>query len=324
VEDVWYAYGAPATARQPALLGVSLRIGAGERVALIGRNGSGKTTLAKHLNGLLRPQRGRVFVGGLDTARHDAGRLAAVVGYVFQNPDHQLFSRSVREELAFGPRNLGLAEAEVGRRVETLVDRFALAALAETPPSLLGFAQRRLVAVASVVAMRPAALVLDEPFAGLSWPSVQRLGALLDELAAEGTAVLLITHQMRAAAEFATRCIVLDEGRALADGPTPDVLSDAALLERAALGPPAVVRLGQRLRPLGFSGHSVRVQELVEEFHRVRAARLGGVGAGDARGDTGAARAAEREHSRSIQDARGGEETGTDVPPVPEAGLGAA
>src|SRR5581483_11930107 len=174
VQDVWFTY--PGGVQ--ALRGVNLQVSAGERLALLGRNGSGKTTLAKHLNGLLVPTRGRVLVAGVETVGQDVGRLAALVGYVFQNPDHQLFSRSVREELAFGPRNLGLPPGEVARRVEAALRQFGLEEAADTPPAILGFAERRLVAVASVVAMRPAALVLDEPFAGLSWPSVVRLGML--------------------------------------------------------------------------------------------------------------------------------------------------
>ena len=270
VEDVWYAYRAGAD----ALRGVSLQIGAGERVALIGRNGSGKTTLAKHLNGLLRPHRGRVVVGGLDTARHDLGNLARVAGYVFQNPDHQLFSRTVREEVAFGPRNLGLQPDEVGRRVDEVLAQFGLEEHAETPPALLGFAQRRLVAVAAVVAMGPAVLVLDEPFAGMSWPSVERLAAVLRGRVRAGQALVLITHQMRAVAELSERCVVLDRGQVLADRPARDALTDGDLLGRAALAPPAVVRLGDRLRPYGFSGRSLTVPELVDEYERLR--RVGG------------------------------------------------
>jgi energy-coupling factor transport system ATP-binding protein len=284
VRDIWYTYGTGAQAI-PALRGVSQEIGAGECAALVGRNGSGKTTLAKHLNGLLRPQRGSVEVGGLDTARHDVGRLARVAGYVFQNPDHQLFSRTVREELAFGPRNLGLDGSDIERRVAETLARCGLDALADVPPATLGFAQRRLVAIASVVAMRPSVLALDEPFAGLSWPTVQRLGALLRELAAGGVAVLLITHQMRVVAEYARRCIVLEAGQILADGPAADVLADRRLLERAALVPPAVVRLGERLRPYGFSGRAVRPAAFVEEYRRLRA--------GSTRSSTGAGEADE-------------------------------
>jgi energy-coupling factor transporter ATP-binding protein EcfA2 len=261
-EEVWYAYGTG----PPALRGVSVQVRAGERVALIGRNGSGKTTLAKHLNGLLRPQRGRVVAGGLDTSAHDLGQIARVVGYVFQNPDHQLFSRTVREELAFGPRNVGLPDDEVERRVEGALAEFGLAEQAETPPALLGFAQRRLVAVAAVVTMGPAVLVLDEPFAGMGWSSVERLAAVLRERVRAGQPLVLITHQMRAVAELAERCVVLDAGTVLVDRPVREVLTDRDLLARAALGPPAVVRLGERLRPQGFSGRSLTVDELVTEY----------------------------------------------------------
>jgi energy-coupling factor transporter ATP-binding protein EcfA2 len=261
---VWYAYERGA----PALRGISLTINPGERVALLGPNGSGKSTLARQLNGLLRPQRGRVVVRGLDTAGQDVGRLAPLVGYVFQNPDHQLFSRSVGEELAFGPRNLGLEEGEIRRRVEETLHRFELRDFADTPPAMLGFAQRRLVAIASVVAMRPAALVLDEPFAGLSWPSVQRLGALLLALSQQGHALLLITHQMRAVAELATRCVILEAGQVLADRPTREALTDQALLARAALRAPAVVRLGACLRQYGFSAKALSVDELLEEYRQ--------------------------------------------------------
>jgi energy-coupling factor transport system ATP-binding protein len=208
------------------------------------------------------------------------GQLARVVGYVFQNPDHQLFGKSVREELAFGPRNLGLDEAETDRRVQEALQVFGLQPLAEVPPAVLGFAQRRLVALASVVAMRPAALVLDEPFAGLPWPSAQRLGALLMDLAAAGHTLLIITHQMRAVGEFAARCVVMEAGQVLADGPARDVLVDGALLERAALTPPAVVRLGQRLRPYGLTGHATRVAEFVEEYRSLRPGRAAGAEGG--------------------------------------------
>jgi energy-coupling factor transporter ATP-binding protein EcfA2 len=288
VEDIWYAYGAPTASRAkdaareehdsalaapPALRGVSVTINAGERVAVVGRNGSGKTTLARHLNGLLRPQRGRVLVNGLDTRAYDAGRLAAEVGYVFQNPDHQLFSPSVREEIAFGPRNLGLSEDEVERRVVEALASLNLEALAERPPPGLGFAQRRLVAIASALALRPAALVFDEPFAGLGWPSVTQIGSLLGTLTSQGLAVVVITHQMRAVAEFSERCIVLDAGQIRADGAVNEVLSDASLLGSAALVPPAVVRVGVALQRHGFGGRAVRVEDFVAEYRHLRGAQ---------------------------------------------------
>ena len=264
VHDVWFAY-----AEHAALRGVSLDACPGELIALLGRNGSGKTTLAKHLNGLLKPQRGRVLVGGLDTAQHDPGRLAAIVGYVFQSPDHQLFSPTVREELAFGPRCLELPAPEIEERVEAALRQFSLEPLASVPPAMLGFAQRRLVAIASVSTLRPAALVLDEPFAGLDWTSAAHVIRLLRALAEQGVAVITITHQMRAVAECATRCVVLDGGLVLADRPVRDVLTDRPLLERAGLVTPPIVRLGETLRAAGFtafSGRATRVGEFAEEY----------------------------------------------------------
>ncbi|HET7770425.1 MAG TPA: ABC transporter ATP-binding protein [Chloroflexota bacterium] len=263
VQDVHYAY-----ADQPALRGVSLTVRPGESVALLGRNGSGKTTLAKHLNGLLKPQRGRVIVGGLDTAQHDTGRLAAAVGYVFQSPDHQLFSPTVREELAFGPRCLGLPPAEIEDRVQTALAQFSLEPFAKTPPALLGFALRRLVAIASVSTLRPAVLVLDEPFAGLDWISALHVIERIHALTSERMAIVTITHQIRAVAECATRCVVLEAGQVLADRATPDVLTDRALLERTGLVPPPIVQLGAALR--GFSGRATLASEFVDEYRRLR------------------------------------------------------
>jgi energy-coupling factor transporter ATP-binding protein EcfA2 len=265
VDAASYAYG-----DQPALSGVSLTVGPGESVALLGRNGSGKTTLAKHLNGLLKPQRGRVVVSGLDTSHHDAGRLAAVVGYVFQSPDHQLFSPSVREELAFGPRCLGLPPAEIEQRVETALRQFSLEALAAAPPAVLGFAQRRRVAIASVTTLRPAALVLDEPFAGLDWISARTVIRQLRSLSEAGVTLITITHQMRAVAECAARCVVLENGHVLADRPARDVLTDHVLLERAGLVAPALVQLSEALRPSGLSRSAATADEFVAEYRRAR------------------------------------------------------
>lgn len=248
IEEVRYRYGGV----YPALNGVSLRIGTGEFLALIGPNGSGKTTLAKHCNGLLRPESGRVLVAGEDTRTTHVGQLARTVGYVFQNPDHQLFLPSVAEELAYGPRNLGLRGPELRARVEEALERFGLAELRNRHPTLLGRGLRQLVAIAAVYALSPRLLILDEPTCGLDGQATGRLMATLEELVAEGWSVLLITHDLRLVAEHARRVVLVHEGRILGDGPTRDILTDEALLERAGMVPPTIARLSRGLSRYGI------------------------------------------------------------------------
>ncbi len=241
--DLTFAY----PGRPPALSGVTLRVERGEYLALLGQNGAGKTTLAKHFNGLLRPSSGNVLVGGRDASDLSIGELAQQVGYVFQNPDHQIFAGTTREEIAFGPRNLGLMEAEVAKRVDATLEAFGLVAQADTPPAMLGYGTRRKVALASVLAMRPQALILDEPTSGLDRRSVMELMGLLSAYSGEGHTVIVITHDVRLVADHVPHCAVLTSGRLAARGGTQSVLSDANLLSATGLDLPPVGRLAQRL-----------------------------------------------------------------------------
>jgi cobalt transport protein ATP-binding subunit len=256
----------------PVLRGINLTIRAGERIALVGANGSGKTTLAKHMNGLLRPARGRVLVAGRDTRDAVAGELAAVVGYVFQNPDHQIFSPTVAEEIAFGPRNLGLVGAELEGRVADALNRFDLAGLAERHPTLLGRGLRRRVALASVYALRPRLLVLDEPTGGLDRRHALDLVRLLRELAEEGRAIVLISHDMRLVGEFARRVIVMRSGTILADGPVEEILSDETILRPAGLKPPEVSRLASDLAGYGMPP-AVDIEKFTRAYRMLLARR---------------------------------------------------
>lgn len=231
----------------PALRDVSLTIGPGEFVALTGANGSGKTTLAKHFNGLLRPTSGAVRVGGRDAAGRSISELAHTVGYVFQNPDHQIFLPTVAEEVAFGPRNLGVSGAELEERVEAALALFDLRELRERHPTLLGRGVRRRVALAASYAMQPRLLVLDEPTGGLDQRATDQLMTVLHALVAEGRAVVLITHDMRLVGEHAERMIVLNGGQVRADGLTAEVMTRHALLHEAGIRPPAVARLAADL-----------------------------------------------------------------------------
>ncbi len=238
----------------PALHDVNLTIAAGEFVALLGPNGSGKTTLAKQLNGLLRPQHGRVKLEGRDTRGARVAELAHTVGYVFQNPDHQIFAATVEEEIAFGLRLQGLAPAIVAQRVAEALDRFRLASHAHLPPAVLGSGQRRQVTLAAALAMRPRVLVLDEPTGGLDGRGRQELMGALAVFHAGGGTVLLITHDMRPVAEFADRAVVLAGGRVRFDGSPGTLFQQHDLLAETRLSAPPVVRLAQRLVPYGFDG----------------------------------------------------------------------
>lgn len=252
VERISYAYEVAGAASRPALIDVSLALEPGQLVAIVGQNGSGKSTLARHLNGLLKPQAGRVVVDGVDTRAEPVGRLAAHVGYVFQNPDHQLILPTVRQEVEWGPRQLGLAGEVLTARIDETLARFRLDEIADRHPASLGRGLRRLTALAAVMAMNPRALVLDEPTGGLDHRLTDELMAMLRALVGEGRVVVLITHEMPLVAAHADRMIVLREGRIIGDD-TPAALFDQInLLATTSLDPPEAAQLAQSLQPLGI------------------------------------------------------------------------
>ena len=248
------------------LAGMNLSIEAGDFLAIVGQNGSGKTTLVKHFNGLLRPTRGRVLVGGEDTVGQSVGQLARKVGYLFQNPDHQIFAPTVWEEVAFGPRNLGFSEGEVAARTTEALALFGLGDQADTPPAVLGYGLRRKVTLAAVWAMRPQILVLDEPTVGLDWRSTRTLMEEVTNLNSQGHTIILVTHDMKLVAEFARTVLVLDEGRTLAYGPTRQSFQQEAILRQAFLAPPPITALARRMRPHGLRGDSLTVAEFCQEY----------------------------------------------------------
>ena len=230
-----------------ALHGLSLDIAGGERVAIVGQNGSGKTTLSKQLNGLLRPTSGQVLIGDWDTHTHTAAQLARRVGFLFQNPDEQIFKNRVADEVAFGPRNLGLAASEVERRVTEALERAGLSDAREVHPYELLPAQRKWVALASVLAMETPILILDEPTTGQDARGLDRLGALVAELAQAGRTVVLVTHDMDFCAEHFDRVVVMGQGRVLMDGNKHAVLARADRLAETLVEPPQITRLSLAL-----------------------------------------------------------------------------
>jgi cobalt/nickel transport system ATP-binding protein len=210
-----------------ALYGVDLHVHRGERVALLGPNGAGKTTLVLHLNGILTPGRGAVDVCGLPVSRPNLQEIRRRVGVVFQDPDDQLFMPTVRDDVAFGPANLGIRGAELEARVADALDRVGMGAFADRPPHHLSFGQRRRVAVATVLAMRPEILVLDEPSSNLDPTSRRELADILRGL---DVTVLMVTHDLPYALELCPRSVVLSDGVIVADGPTDEVLTDEAMM----------------------------------------------------------------------------------------------
>ena len=210
-----------------ALYGVDLVVDAGERVAILGPNGAGKTTLVLHLNGVLDGGAGVVRVAGLPVVKQHLQEIRRRVGIVFQDPDDQLFMPTVRDDVAFGPANLGLRGPELAARVEGALAAVGMDGAADLPPHHLSFGQRRRVAVATVLAMEPSILVLDEPSSNLD-PAARR--ELADVLKSLDLTVLVVTHDLPYALELCERSVVMNDGVIVADGPTRKVLGDRELM----------------------------------------------------------------------------------------------
>ena len=232
-----------------ALDAVDVSISRGESVAIVGQNGSGKSTLVRHFNGLLRPTEGRVLVNGDDAAGRRVAHLAATVGLAFQDPDRQIFAGSVRNEVAFGPRNVGKSGAELDRVVNAALAATGLDRDSETNPYDLGYSRRKLLALASILAMETPVVVLDEPTTGQDARGVDRVRSIVADLTAAGRTVIAISHDMRFVAETFGRVIVMRDGQVVLEGTPSDVFGESAwpTLASTYLEPPLAARVGARL-----------------------------------------------------------------------------
>ena len=260
-KDISFQY--PGT-DQNALDGISISVGKGEFVGIVGQNGAGKTTLVKHIIGLLKPTSGQIIADGKDVAKESVEDMARTVGLVLQNPDAQLFAMSAAEEVAFGCTNLGLSPEEVAQRVDRALAATGLEEFREAYPFNLSFGDRRKLSVAAVVSMEPQVLIFDEPTTGQDFKGRRDLADIARRLNEMGRTVLMVTHDMDLIAEYTHRLIVMGNGRVLLDGPTAEVFQQVETLAETFITPPQVTQLAQALAGYGVSGNILVADGLVQ------------------------------------------------------------
>jgi energy-coupling factor transport system ATP-binding protein len=271
VKDLVYAYPDETV----ALRGINLTIAEGEFIALIGQNGSGKTTLSKCLNGLFKPTSGDVMVDGLNTKTTSIVQMVRRVGYVFQNPDHQLFNNNCWDEIAYGPRNIQLDEVEVKARVEEAAGVVGLPKeYFSEHPFFLPKGLRQRVAIASILALKPKAIIVDEPTTGQDVKqSLEIMDFLMDLHEQHGHIIVIITHDMPIVARYARRVIAMGLAEILADGPTAKVFSHPEPLTQTFIEPPQITQLAQQAQSLGFDPGTLTVEAMTEQFQHLIAPR---------------------------------------------------
>ena len=257
VENVYFTYPNGVE----ALRGVSLKIADGEFVAIMGQNGAGKTTLVKHFNGLLKPTKGRVLIDGVDTRQVSVAKLSRKVGLVFQNPDHQLFSETVEEEISFALRNFGFNEKIIRERVNWALNLLDLVQYRRTSPFMLSGGERKRVALASVLAWDPKIIILDEPTIGQDSRQKERLRQFIIQMNHQGKTVIIVTHDIEFVVECEPRVILMANGKIIADGETREVLTDPDLVSRSSLILPEITQVFINLNDPGFPREVIDVYE---------------------------------------------------------------
>ena len=231
-----------------ALRGVNVEIKENSITAIIGQNGSGKTTLVKHFNGLLKPTKGEVYVKGTEVTKWTWKNLIKCVGYVFQNPSHQIFCKTVQEEIEFGLKNLGYEKSEIKRRVEEVMEKFGLKQFKYESPFNLSFPLKKLVSIASIYAMDPEVLILDEPTTGQDYFGVSLIKDLVLELKKEGRTIIVVSHDMEFVAETADEVIVIHQGLVKGKGTPKQIFTNIPLLKETKLMSPQITRLAQMFK----------------------------------------------------------------------------
>lgn len=262
IEGVSYSYGEGVN----ALDNVDLEIGDSELLAIVGENGAGKTTLVKHLNGLLKPTKGRVVVNGVDTRNTTVATMARKVGLVFQNPDHQLFAETVEKELAFALTNFGFPQDEIEKRVEWALVEFGLSKYRDRSPFTLSGGEKKRLSLASVLCYDPQIIVLDEPTTGQDNLQKTRLASLLKKLNRQGKTVIVVTHDIEFVADFMDRVVVMSKGRVVADGNVDEILVRKEVMDASSILPPQLAELSWKV---GLNSPSIRIDAVVTELKNI-------------------------------------------------------
>lgn len=247
-----------------ALMGVSLTIHDGEFIAIMGQNGAGKTTLVKHFNGLLKPTMGKVLVDEVETTKVSIATLARNVGFVFQNPDHQLFSETVEEEIAFGLKNFGFKEEVIEQRVTWALNLLALTQYKETSPFMLSGGERKRVALASVLAWDPKILILDEPTIGQDYQQKEKLRQLILQMTTQRRTIIIVTHDVEFVAECNPRVLLMQGGKIVADGEAKKILTNPEALNQASIVAPQIAQIFMQLSDIGLPNNIIDVYEARE------------------------------------------------------------
>ena len=254
-----------------ALKDINLEINREDFIALIGQNGSGKTTLSKCLNGLYKPTAGDIVVDGLNSKDSSIVQMVRRVGYVFQNPDHQLFNSNCWDEIAYGPRNIQLSADEVKERVDEAIQVVGLPKIYhDEHPFFLSKGLRQRVAIASILALRPHVIIVDEPTTGQDIKQSREIMDFLKDLNEKhGHTIIIITHDMPIVGQYARRVVAMAQARIMADGPTRDVFTRAEMLEKTFLAPPQITQLAQSDPKLGYDPGTLTVDEMLEQFMKM-------------------------------------------------------
>jgi len=260
VQDLYFTYPSGVE----ALKGVSLSIQNGEFVAIMGENGAGKTTLVKHFNGLLKPVKGKVLIDGVETTKLSVASLARKVGFVFQNPDHQLFSETVEEEIAFALKNFGFNNETIEKRVTWALNLLGLSHYRKTSPFMLSGGERKRVALASVLAWDPEILILDEPTIGQDYQQKENLRQFISQLRAQQKTIVVVTHDVEFVAECNPRVLLMHSGKIVADGEAKTVLTNPETLTQASIVPPQIAQIFLQLSDLGFPKDIIDLYEARE------------------------------------------------------------